>query len=171
MLFRSDVLTQHTPGLLILPAEVSTTGTRGCTLYPTYAACLRQGGVPFAMAHTLISCNVFRRERFDFARAVAMRRTWYGHMFGLVDGLSPDAPVAVLDGVVRLRPAATQLAQRKHWQIFACLCVKMAIYLWHLSTKFGVSGFRVPAIRLALNLPIEIAAWSVRRIPPLVRRK
>lgn len=157
-------LEQHHPALLILPADRPAGSGPEPVIHATYGDFLRQGGVASALRHTLITCNVFLREKFRFDRATAMRRTCYGHMFGLVDGLPPDAPVTELADVVHLPPPDQNLARRKHWPVFLCLCVKQARYLWHLANHFQVRGLRWPAIRLACNLPVEIAAWSARRI-------
>ena len=154
-------LAQHAPGLLILPTDERAGGDADSRVYPGYAACLRQEGVAFAMAHTLISSNVFRSKLFDLTRATAMLPTNYGHMYGLIDGLQPDAPVAVLEDVVRVRPVR---AQFDRWP--AALCAKQARYLWHVSVLFGVPRLRSLAFRLALNLPVEIAGRCLRRISP-----
>jgi glycosyltransferase involved in cell wall biosynthesis len=164
-------LEQHHPALLILPADSPAGSDPEPVIHATYSDFLRQGGVSSALGHTLITCNVFLREKFRFDRATAMRRTCYGHMFGLVDGLPPDAPVAELADVVHLPPPDQNLARRKHWPVFLCLCVKQAIYLWHLANVFHVRAFHWPAVRIACHLPVEIAAWSARRILAKMQRR
>lgn len=37
---------------------------------------------------------------------------------------------------------------------------------WHVATRFGVPGLRFFALRLAFNLPAEIAARCLRRVAP-----
>jgi len=156
-----DFLEQYQPGLLILSGDQQEEDIPERIIFSGYAACLRSRGVRFALAHTLISCNVFRREAFNFSRAESMQYTEYGHMYGMVDGLLPDARVAVLSGVMRTREVRAQFDQ---WPV--ALCVKQGLYLWHLAKRFGVSELRAPAIRLAMNLPVEIAAQCLRRISP-----
>ena len=156
-----DALERQAPGLLILPTSARIGGDVGSTVYHGYALCLQHEGADFAMAHTLISSNVFRRTAFDLARATAMLHTNYGHMYGLIDGLPPGAAVAVLRGVVGVRPVR---AQFDHWP--TALCAKQAMYLWHVAVLFGVPRLRSLAFRLALNLPVEIAARCLRLISP-----
>lgn len=101
-----------------------------------------------ALAHTLISANIFRREVFDLDFAEAMLYTQYAHMFGLVKNL--DGAVTVTSGLVAERPVRAVFAKYP-----SCLCVKQALYMRYLAKRFGIPRFAWYGFKMACNLPIE----------------
>jgi glycosyltransferase involved in cell wall biosynthesis len=153
-------LDEAQPALLVLRAANRVEGSCDWTVYPNYGACLRaqEHAASFALGHTLISANLFCREVFDLPFGRAMLPTCYAHMYGLAGSLRQGGKVAVMDGVLRVRP---QRAQFAHWPM--ALCVKQAMYLWRVAGWFHVPALRPFAFRLALNLPIEILARILSR--------
>lgn len=119
--------------------------------YDNYAAflevrCRRDSWA--AMAHTLISANVFRHEIFDMDFAVEKLYTQYAHMFGLMKHL--DGKVVAAKSFVKTRPVRAEFAKFP-----SCLCVKQAIYMRYLAERFDCPRFKRYAIRLSCNLPME----------------
>jgi glycosyltransferase involved in cell wall biosynthesis len=132
--------------------------------YPDYGACVRaemNKNGSFALSHTLITSNVFRKDVFDQKFAPTMLYTNYAHMYGLINGLRRGGRVVLKSGIFRTRP---QRAQFDHWP--TALCVKQAGYLWRLAGWFNVPGLRRSACRLASLLPVEILACCLHKIFP-----
>ena len=133
-------------------------------IYPDYGACVRaemRKNKAFALSHTLITSNVFRKDVFDNEFAPTMLYTNYAHMYGLVNGLRRGGRVVLKAGIFRTR---TQRAQFDHWP--TALCVKQAGYLWRLAGWFHVPGLRRSACHLASLLPVEILACCLHKIFP-----
>lgn len=112
-----------------------------------------------ALCHSLISANVFRREIFDLAFAEEKLYTQYAHMFGLVKNL--NGPVEVRRDLVKTRPVRAEFAKYP-----SNLCVKQAIYLCYLASRFDQRPLRRLAFLCACNLPLEYASriknWVLR---------
>ena len=157
------LLSEVKPALLVLrDARCGNKEKSSVAVYSDYVNCVRTEGMEiFALAHTLITANVFRRDVFDLQTARAMLRTSYAHMYGLLLGLRRGGRVAVAPGVFRTRP---QRAQFEHWP--TALCVKQGIYLWRLAAWFGVPQIRCFALRLIANLPVEVAGCWLHKIWP-----
>jgi len=157
------------PALAILrDGQQQGASASGETLYADYGACVRAEmgtSFDFALTHTLITANVFRKDAFDLKEAEARLRTNYAHMYGLLCGLRRGGAVAVLAGAFRTRP---QRAQFDRWP--TALCVKQAWYLWQLAGWFGVPRLRRGALRLALNLPLELLSCCAHRVFPKIGR-
>lgn len=137
-------------------------GSDGVTSYEGYAAFLGarcQRDARMAMAHTLISANVFRREVFDMDFAVEKLYTQYAHMFGLMKRL--DGRIIVIDGIVETRPVRAEFAKFPSF-----LCVKQSIYLWYLAERFNCPRLKRYAVRNACSLPLEFGSriknWLLR---------
>ncbi len=159
-----ELLSAEHPALVILRDGAQHAEGNEAVLYHDYGACVREEmkrDEAFALTHTLITSNIFRKEIFDLKRATSMLSTSYAHMYGLLIGLRPGGRVAVQKGVFRTRP---QRAQFDQWP--TALCVKQAGYLWRLAGWFGVPKLRPSACRLALNLPVEILACYLHKILP-----
>jgi len=149
-------LSCHHPGLLISDDSSAE------RLYGGYAAGLVGRRVSFPLEHTLISANVFKRALFDVAYAETKLSLNYAHMFGIMRDLSGEK-VGTLPMFVTVRPARAEFEKYPSF-----LCVKQAIYLWWLVERFALPvRFRLYAVRMAVNLPIEYAA----RIKGWMRRK
>jgi glycosyltransferase involved in cell wall biosynthesis len=144
------LLDRERPVLAILPDAAQSLSPVKSVVYSDYAACLRATSASFALSHTLISANVFQRQAFDLAQAYAMLPTNYSHMHGLLGGLQRGGTVALIGGVLRVRPVRAPFARQP-----MALCVKQAAYVWRLARDFDVRRFRLTAIRLLLNLPLE----------------
>lgn len=110
-----------------------------------------------ALAHTLISANVFRREVFDMAFAEKTLYTQYAHMFGLVKDL--EGTVVVTRPFVGTRPVRAEFAKYPSF-----LCVKQAFYLRYLARRFSVPRFNWFAFLNACNLPFEFGSRIRRRL-------
>jgi glycosyltransferase involved in cell wall biosynthesis len=154
------------PKLLILRQEKAEGAAPppALAVHADYAAYLRDhcGARPCcALAHTLISANVFRRDAFDLSYARKMLPTNYAHMYGLMEGLARGGAVALLGGALRVR---SRRAQFEHWP--TALCVKQGVYLWRLGRRIGLPELRRDGALLAANLPLEIASRLARRISP-----
>lgn len=133
-------------------------------VYPEYGECVRSEMVhskSFALSHTLISANVFRRDVFDLEYAADRLHTNYAHMYGLLKRLRSGGAVAVASGVFRTRPQRAQFAR---WPF--ALCLKQALYLWRLAGWFEVPLLRWRAFRLACNLPVEMLACVLHKVCP-----
>lgn len=151
-----DALARYKPGLLI-SGEGSAVRS-----YVGYAAVLTERRVSFPLEHTLISANVCKRSLFDLPYAETKLKFSYAHMFGMMCHLIGES-VVVVPGFVAVRPVRAAFEKFPSF-----LCVKQAIYLWWLARKFGLPlRFRLYAVRMAVNLPIEYAArikgWMVRK--------
>jgi len=151
-------LDRHHPDLLI-----SIDSTDYECLYANYREYLRQkcdSDSRMAMAHTLISANIFRRAIFDGQFAVRMLYTQYAHMFGLVCNL--DGKVLTRHDLIKVRPVRAEFAKYPN-----CLCLKQAVYLNYLAKRFRLLRFRWFALVMASNLPFEFASriknWYLRR--------
>ena len=78
-----DFLRQHNPALLIsLDRDADT------RLYDSYGVMLKDMGDELALAHTLISANIFKRELFDMDLAVEKLWVQYAHMFGIMANMA-----------------------------------------------------------------------------------
>ena len=151
-----DFLRQHHPALLI-----SVDRSVDARLYDSYGVMLKDMGDELALAHTLISANIFKRELFDMELAVKKLWVQYAHMFGIMANMA-GRKVGVMPRFVETRPVRAEFAKYP-----SCLCVKQAIYMWFLSKHFGMSHFYWRAVRNASNLPVEYASriWNwVRRV-------
>ena len=162
-----NCLDEVLPMLLVLREADREEDPSARAVYPDYGACLRaqEHAASFALGHTLISANVFRKDAFDLPFGRAMLPTCYAHMYGLASGLRQGGQVAAMGGALRIRP---QRAQFAHWPM--ALCVKQAMYLWRVAKWFHVPELRPFAFRLALNLPIEILARLLGRFSSRFRR-
>ena len=158
-----QVLTQQRPALLVLRDDGR--GGQSCgetSVYDDYGSCLRAEGLAqFALKHTLITSNVFRRDCFDLDVARAMLRTSYAHVYGLLCRLRQGGRVVVASGVFRSREQRAQFAR---WP--TALCVKQGVLLWRVANWFGVPQIKPFAVRLIANLPVEIAGCCLRKICP-----
>jgi glycosyltransferase involved in cell wall biosynthesis len=133
-------------------------------IYPDYGICVREemkGDESFALSHTLITANLFRKDIFDLNEASSKLYTNYAHMYGLMNGLARGGIIVIKTGVFRSRE---QRAQFDRWP--AALCVKQAGYLWRLADAFDVPRLRRISFRLALNLPMEILSRCLHKIFP-----
>ena len=152
------------PALLILRAEGAGAGIAEEVVYPDYGACVRaemNRNTAFALSHSLITTNVFRRDVFDLSEASAMLYTCYAHLYGLMKGLRRGGRVVVKRGVFSVRP---ERAPFERWP--TALCVKQAGYLWRVAGWFEVPRMRRIAVRCALNLPIEILSCGAHKYFP-----
>ena len=146
-----DFLRRDSPALLI-SADRDTEPR----LYDDYRAMLNDMGDDIALAHTLISANIFKRELFDMELALEKLWVQYAHMFGIMSRMAGRA-IGVMPRFVETRPVRAEFAKYP-----SCLCVKQAIYMWFLAKRFGLSRFRRRAIWNACNLPVEYASriWN-----------
>ena len=147
-----DFLRRDKPALLI-----SVDSDAKPRLYGDYCELLNEKGDDLAMAHTLISANIFKRELFDMDLAVDKLWVQYAHMFGIMSRM-PGRAIGIMPRFVETRPVRAEFAKYP-----SCLCVKQAIYLWFLAKRFDLSRFRRRAIWNACNLPVEYAArlWNL----------
>lgn len=158
------ILSNERPALLILLAGEQRTDGVEEVVYQNYGDCLRASmkrDNAFALSHTLITSNVFRKDVFDQREAAAMAYTNYAHMYGLVNGLKRGGRVAVKAGIFHTRPHRAQFDQ---WP--TALCVKQAGYLWRVAGWFDVPHLRPIAFRFALNLPMEVLACFAHKFFP-----
>lgn len=151
-----DFLRQHNPALLI-----SVDRDVDARLYDSYGVMLKDMEDELALAHTLISANIFKRELFDME--IAVKKLWvqYAHMFGIMANMT-GRKVGVMPRFVETRPIRAEFAKYP-----SCLCVKQAIYMWFLAKRFGLPRFYWRAVKNASNLPVEYASriWNwVRRV-------
>lgn len=163
-----SVLSAERPALLILRDGLLEAGAGEDRAYADYGACIREEmkrAASFALSHTLITSNVFRKDVFDLNVATSMLHTNYAHMYGLLNGLKGPGRVSLKAGVFRMRP---QRAQFDRWP--TALCVKQAGYLWRLAGWFKVPHLRSTAFRLALNLPVEVLACCLHKVFPTFGR-
>jgi len=114
----------------------------------------------------LITANVFRKEVYDLQTSYTRVTSEYGQMYALSAGLQRGGVVVVLDGVMRVRQQRAQFAEG--WPFG--LCVRQGMYLWHLAHAFRVPALRTAAVRISLNLPVEILSCCVRRVSLRFRR-
>ena len=158
------LLTNVHPALLILQASGQDADGEKVVVYPDYGTCVHEemkGNPAFALSHTLITANVFRKEVFDPKKALAMLYTEYSQMYGLMSGLKIGGRIAFMAGVFSVR---AQRAPFERWP--TALCVKQAGYLWRLAGWFDVPRLRSMAFRLALNLPVEVLSCMAHKFLP-----
>ena len=123
-------------------------------VYDDYRTCVlaeQQCLKSFALAHTLISVNIFKRRLFCMEFAEAKLWTQYAHMFGLMKGM--QGKVVILPGVVRAREVRAEFAKYPSF-----LCIKQALYLWYLAGRFELPGYRARAVLSVCNLPFEFGS-------------
>ena len=151
-----DFLRQHHAALLI-----SVDRSVDARLYDSYGVMLKDMGDELALAHTLISANIFKRKMFDLKLAVKKLWVQYAHMLEIMANMA-GRKVGVMPRFVETRPVRAEFAKYP-----SCLCVKQAIYMWFLAKRFGLPRFRRRAIWNACNLPVEYASriwhWFRRR--------
>lgn len=146
-----ELLKSERPGLLIL-AEYDKTAV---SVYANYRECLLKEKSPkerFAIVHTLISANIFRRGLFDMAFAEATLHLSYAHMFGLMKNLGTEK-VCVCPSLMSTRPVRADFAKYPSF-----LCIKHAVYLMFLAKTFDLPRCRLYAVRKACNLPMEFGS-------------
>jgi len=146
-----SILKVENPGLLVL-AEYEKASV---SVYANYRDCLRAEKPPkerFAIFHTLISANVFRRTLFDMAFAEKTLHLSYAHMFGLMKNLGTEK-VCVCPSLMSTRPVRADFAKYPSF-----LCVKHAVYLVFLAKTFGLPRYRLYAVIKACNLPMEFGS-------------
>lgn len=142
-------LQEKSPDLLIADEF-----NRGYREYADYRSCLvgEKGSKPlFALAHTLISANIFRRSLFDIGYAESKLWTSYAHMFGFVGNIT--GKVILLPHVLSTREVRADFAQYPSF-----LCVKHGIYLWWLARGQSLPAYRWKAIKSVCNLPLEFGS-------------
>lgn len=100
-----EALHRHDPGFVLMfdardPSPLPAPG-----VYANYrsvvAAVLKLGSLPVVAEHTLLSCNLFRSQNFDWACAEQNLDTFFPHMYGMLRPLQqlglpvllPDFPV------------------------------------------------------------------------------
>lgn len=156
-----EILHREHPDLLI---STDLRGHSDPVVYDGYGdylkeACRRSAFA--AMAHTLISANVFRRSTFDMDFAMRTLPTQYSHMFGLVKNLK--GRIILTESFVATRPVRAAFAKYPDF-----LCVKQAVYLAYLAKRFGLPRFVWFAFVNACNLPLEFASriknWVVQEV-------
>lgn len=145
-------LKDHAPAIVISDQD----DTSGDKVYSDYADVLRDRSCSFALAHTLISANIFRRASFDME--LAEKKLWvqYAHMFGMMSRVKGERVCVLRQFIVR-RPDFAEFAKYP-----SCLCVKQAVYLWWIAGRFNVPWLRRKAILNACNLPMEYVSrlWN-----------
>ena len=151
-----DFLRDSSPALLVSADE-----DVAPRIYDNYCAMLKDVGDDVALAHTLISANIFKRELFDMDLAVEKLWVQYAHMFGIMSRMA-GRKVGVMPRFVETRPVRADFAKYP-----SCLCVKQAIYMWFLAKHLDLPRFRRRAIWNACNLPVEYAS----RIWHLLKRR
>lgn len=63
--------------------------------YGTYTDFLRRNNPRTILNHSLITCNIFKKEIFDPEIARSRRRTNFGHMYAILDSLKNGAMICV----------------------------------------------------------------------------
>ena len=145
------LLEEHAPALLIAAEHQRD----GVAVYDNYRECLLHEKSPsgdFAIDHTLITANIFRRGLFDLDFAEATLHLSYAHMFGLMKNLK-SGKVVVASALISERPVRAEFAKYPSF-----LCIKQAIYLRFLAKTFDLPRLRFRAILKALNLPMEFGS-------------
>ena len=100
-----DCLDHDQPALVVLRDASRPDAGKGLMVYSGYRECLlqeMQANAAFALSHTLITANVFRKDVFDQPTVKAKQTSAYGQMYALAAGLQRGGKVAVLDGVMRV---------------------------------------------------------------------
>ena len=126
----------------------------GEKVYPDYRSCLigeRGRRRPLALTHTLISANIFKRTLFDAGFAESHLWTSYAHMFGFVGGLA--GKVVLLSHVLLEQNVRAEFEKYPSF-----LCIKHAIYLWYLASRFKLPSYRWLAMKSVCNLPMEFGS-------------
>ena len=138
----------------------------GEKVYADYRSCLvgeRSRRRPLALTHTLISANIFRCTLFDAGFAESHLWTSYAHMFGFIGNIS--GKVVLLPQVLITRE---ERAEFEKYPSF--LCVKHAIYLWYLASRFKSPSYRWLAVKSVCNLPLEFGSRIKFHLKKLFRR-
>ena len=150
-----DFLRKNRPGLMIADEKASVDGD----MFPDYKTLLAARPANFALVHTLISANVFRRDLFDMELAVEKLWVQYAHMFGIMSRMTEQS-IGVMSSFVATQPVRAEFAKYP-----SCLCVKQAVYLWFLAKRLDLPRLRRRAISNACNLPVEYASrvWNFMR--------
>jgi len=146
-----NLLKAHRPSLLIADEHPR----KNLTVYTNYRECLLRERTTkglFALNHTLISANIFKRACFDLAYAEEMLYTQYAHMFGLVRNLT-NTPVVIAPALMTTRPVRADFAKYPSF-----LCIKHAIYLRYLAKTFSLPNFNGLAVKSVCNLPLELGS-------------
>ena len=144
-----ECLMAETPALVIADGARSERAA-----YGDYRTCLlaeQKRLRSFALAHSLISANIFQKDLFDMQFAESRLWTQYSHMFGLVRRLV--GKIVVMPGIVRVREVRADFAKYPSF-----LCVKQALYLWYLAGRFELPGYRMRAMSSVCNLPLEFGS-------------
>ena len=119
----------------------------------------------FALVHTLISANVFRRECFDIDFAESKLWTQYAHMFGILKALRGKRVVAMAN-FIEVRRDRPDFAKYPSF-----LCVKQGIYIGSLARHLRMWSLYVLAITTVCCLPLELTSRMKNCIARNILRK
>lgn len=86
------ILEKHSPNLMINIDKKYNNRLKLPGYFETYRDmamhAIKRGNPHFLLAHSLISCNIFKADSFDYKFAEQNIATYYGHMYGLIRGLA-----------------------------------------------------------------------------------
>ena len=107
--------------------------------YGTYADFLRRNNPRTVLNHSLITCNIFKRESFNPAIARNRRKTNFGHMYAIIDQLKKGAMICITSApifTVRTHRAPFEKKPKFIWvkyiQLFLYMelpCSKIACFI------------------------------------------
>ena len=141
-------LSRCNPVLLIADALASADGS----VFEAYQDLLAARPRNFALVHTLISANVFKRKCFDLDFATSKLWTQYAHMFGIVNALRGKRVVA-MSNLIEVRRNRADFAKYPSF-----LCVKQCLYVGCLARRLGMRALFVLAATTFCRLPLEFAS-------------
>jgi len=146
-------LATYPVSLLIMQVKYPT----GSRWFRTYRDFINSVNPRIALDHTLITCNIFRKQVFDAAVARRYQLTSYGHMYSIIGSLKKKGTVYLLnDQVFTIRESRAPFTEKhralvaKHIAYLSYLGIsypKMALYL----CRFTAGQFlRVPKRAIGL---------------------
>ena len=148
---------------LIIPRELSYKSfIKTPSSYPSYAEFAKSMQVKnphYLIAHSLISANVIKRSYFDKDAAMAAINTYYGHMYGIANGLKNNEGLVILPEEETIRVRKTYLGPVDgFWP--ETIEKEQVVYLEWLKNNFN----------LAIDPPNIIALYRAKLMPNIIIR-
>lgn len=119
--------------------------------YGDFMATMLRQKPHFLIAHTLITANVFLRDKFNLKRARELVKTNYGHMYGLTPELKGRGKVYVsIEPIFKVREQRATFAHQPRF-----LRLKLSRYLYHLGNVYGSPAARKYAFGFYLDCVLD----------------
>ena len=124
-----DIVMALLPNLPVSLVIVSDgTGDLKTHWYDNYAQFASDVSIQSVVNHTLITCNIFKKDMFDSQTARKYRSTWYGHMYALKNIIMGNFIVLTISNpIIVVRPVRAKFVE--HVQFYR---TNQLLYLYRM---------------------------------------